>query len=63
MNWINLAEGGEKWLAVVNVVMDIRAPHIPEDLTVSAAILIGRSCRMQDEDTPILVGKESNLKA
>ena len=32
MNWINLAEGREKWLAVVNVVMNIGAPHSPGDL-------------------------------
>jgi hypothetical protein len=32
VKWINLAKGREKWLAVVNVVMNIRAPHGPGDL-------------------------------
>lgn len=32
MDWTNLAEGGEKWVVVVNVVMDIGALHIPGDL-------------------------------
>jgi hypothetical protein len=32
VKWINLVEGREKWLAVVNVVMNIRAPHSPGDL-------------------------------
>ena len=32
MKWINLVEGKEKWLAVVNVVMNIRALHGSGDL-------------------------------
>jgi hypothetical protein len=32
VKWIDLTEGRKKWLAVVNVVMNIRAPHSPGDL-------------------------------
>jgi len=33
VEWINLADGREKWLAVVDVVMNIRAPHSPGGFT------------------------------
>jgi hypothetical protein len=36
MKWINFAEGREKWLAVLNVVMDIQAPHIPQHLRIAS---------------------------
>jgi len=32
VKWINLADGREKWLAVVDVVMNILAAHSPRDL-------------------------------
>jgi len=49
---INLAEGKEKWLAVVNVAMNIRASHSPGDL-------LSQKVQVVASETKVLISSPS----